>query len=100
MHDEIIKFSLDGEIADSNIVETRERQIQFLETQIRDSNAVPVLDMDPQFTLDYRPETETYRFELTMYGVEVGEDDVWQTAGMMSGKMIMKYTPQIRSKGF
>lgn len=93
MHDEIIKFSLDGEISDSNIVESKDRHVQFLETQMRDSGAVPALDLEPQFTLDYDAEKESYRFVLTVYGIEVGEEAAWQTAGIMAGKPIMRSTP-------
>lgn len=97
MHDDINKFSLDGEIKDSgNIVEQRERLVNFLETQMRDEGIVPALDLEPQFTLDYNSETEGYNFQLTVYGIEVGKEEAWQVAGVMSGKPIAKYTHPVK----
>lgn len=97
MHDEISKFSLDGEINDtSNIVQQKERLVNFLETQMRDEGCVPALDLEPQFTLDYNRESETYNFTLSVYGIEIGKEEVWQTAGVMGGKMIMKSTHPVK----
>lgn len=64
MHDEIIRYHLDGTMTDGNIVEQRERLIHSIEGQMRDDGAVPVLDLDPQFTLDYKPESGTFNFSL------------------------------------
>lgn len=88
---------MEGEIFDGNIVESKERLVFFVETQMRDDGVVPTLDMDPQFTLDYSPEREAYNFELSVYGSYVGSE-ACEVAGTMSGIMIMKSTPQIRSK--
>lgn len=96
MHDEIIKFSLDGEIADTNIVQQRERLIEFVENCMREEGAVPVLDLDPQFTLDYDSATEVYKFYLTVYGVYLGKEEAWQVSGTTSGTKTKKYTPPIK----
>lgn len=94
MHDEIHKFSLDGQIGDANLVEAKERLVLFLEDKMRDEGFVPALDIEPQFTLDYRPKDETYDFILTVYGIWVGRESACNTiAGMMSGKPIMKFIP-------
>jgi hypothetical protein len=92
LHENIKKFSLTGEMNDDNVVEERERLILFLENQMRDSGIVPVLDMDPQFTLNYMPDKEAYKFELSIYGTKVGKDTAWQTSGIMNGKPITKTT--------
>ena len=99
MHDDIRKFFLTGEIPDNNIVQTRDRLVDFLENHMRDFDYVPALDLEPQFTLDYDSESETYRFQLTVYGVRV-EEAVWDTAGIMSGKTILLSTPKNKSKDF
>ena len=98
MHDEIIRYSLEGTIGDGNIVEQRARLIDSLEGQMRDMGAVPVLDLDPQFTLDYKPDSETYNFSLSVYGTYVGGTNSWQTAGVTSGTTISRYTPQSKLK--
>ena len=88
MHDDIKRFSLDGEIDSSNLVEEKERLIQFLETQMRDSGFVPALDLEPQFTRNYVPAKESYSFELSCYGIHVGKVKAWELAGIMGGKTI------------
>jgi hypothetical protein len=99
MHEDIKTFSLNGEIDDSNLVETKERLVEALEDMIRDHGCVPVLDMDPQFTLNYIPDREIYEFVLTIYGVRIDEEkDAWATVGMMNGKPIMRYIPKNKSK--
>lgn len=93
MHDNIKKFSLAGTLADSsNIVESKERLIFALESQMRDNGVAPSLDLDPQFTLNYRPDSEDYAFELTIYGVKVGIQQSWRMTGISNGKPIMKST--------
>jgi hypothetical protein len=94
MHEDIKTFTLDGKIDDSNLVQGKDRLIEFVETQMRDLGAVPVLDLEPQFTLDYIPELERYDFKLTLYGITVGEEDAWQIGGMMNGKLIPRYIPK------
>lgn len=91
MHDEITRYSREGEIDDNNLVESKSRLVHDLEIEMRDDGYVPALDLDPQFTLDYRPETGTFNYALTVYGISIGEQS-WQVAGIMSGKTIMKYT--------
>lgn len=91
MHEDIKTYTLDGEVDDKNLVETRERLILFMENMMREHGAVPVLDMDPQFTLDFKPDKELYEFKLTLYGVYVGKDEAWQIAGLMNGKAITKH---------
>jgi hypothetical protein len=99
MHDEVKRFPLDGEIVDSgNLVTAKERLVNFVETQMRDEGYVPVLDLEPQFTLDYNLDTEGYSFKLSVYGVHVGKEGAWQSAGMMNGKMITKPTHRVRLK--
>jgi len=88
MHDNIEKYSLDGIVADNNIVSAKETLIRSLESQMRDEGYAPVLDIDPQFTLDYRSEDGSYNFCLTIYGIYC--QDAWNVAGVMSGKIIWK----------
>jgi hypothetical protein len=100
MHDDIIRYSLDGQIDDSNVVQSKERLIHHLEGDMRDEGVVPSLDLDPQFTLYYNEDTEQYDFSLTVYGVYVGKEEAWQGAVVTSGKKITKPTPPTKSKAF
>lgn len=101
MHEEIIRYSMSGDITDSNLENRKSQLVNFLETQMRDEGVVPSLDLDPGFTLDYDTARAVFRFELSVYGVYVGkEGDLWGTAGVTGGKRIMKHTPLSKLKGF
>lgn len=91
MHDEIRKFYLEGELG-QNVVTTRERLIFHLENMMRDYGFVPSIDNEPQFTLDYDADRESFNFKLTVYGVKIGDNKSWQISGVTSGKEIPKYT--------
>ena len=96
MHDAIRDFTLQGETTDNNLVQTKENIIKFVEDRMRDEGFIPVLDIEPQFTLNYVPEDEKFIFMITVYGVHVG-DGAWQAGGMMGGKIIMKSSPPTKS---
>jgi hypothetical protein len=94
MHEDIRKFSLEGEVAETNMVNTKDRLVHHIESLMRDYSYVPALDLEPQFTLDYVPESEAFKFNLTVYGIKVDKEKAWSTGGIMNGKEIPKYTPQ------
>jgi hypothetical protein len=96
MHENIKKFSLKGEMGDGNFAELQARHIDFVERQMRDEGFVPCVDNEPQFTRHYRPSTETWDFELTVYGVEVGRHKAWSISGVANGKMIHRTTQPAR----
>lgn len=98
MHDEIIRYSLEGTMTDGNLVSRKEQYVHFVETWMRDEGVVPNLDLDPQFTLDYDATGETFRFSLSVYGNFVGGQQAWQAEGMTLGTMVMKPTFPIKSK--
>ena len=91
MHDDIRKFSLEGDIG-SDTVKTRERLIEFIESNMRDYGYVPALDNEPQFTRTFDEKTETFKFRLTVYGVAMDKEKVWGVSGVMNGKEIPRYT--------
>jgi hypothetical protein len=95
MHDEIKKFSLEGVLGEPNIVETKQRMIDYVENMMRDYAYVPALDLEPQFTLDYVPEENGFKFQLSVYGVKVDSaEHARKTGGIMGGNEIPKYQPQ------
>ena len=94
MHEDIRKFSLEGQLRETDIVKTKDRIVEYVENLMRDYSYVPALDLEPQFTLDYSPEDEAYVFTLSVYGIRVDKEKAWSTGGVMNGKEIPKYTPQ------
>lgn len=92
MHDDIRRFSLTGTISQDKLLQTRERLIEDVEAGMRDEGYVPVLDLYQQFTREYDPGTGTFSFEVSVYGVYVGES-AWQQAGMTNGILVEKYIP-------
>jgi hypothetical protein len=98
MHDEVIRYSMAGELPDSKVVQSKERMMHFLTVQMKESGCVPILDLAPHFTLDYHPERETFAFELSMYGVFIGKEAAWQAEGLMNGTVITSTTPRTKSK--
>lgn len=99
MHDEVVRFPLEGVLTDKlNIAQHKERMIHFLEGDMRDRGYIPLLDMEPHYTHSWDNEGEHFVFVLSVYGVYVGKEQAWRTSGIMSGKMIPKYTPPAKSK--
>lgn len=94
MHDEIIRYSMEGQISDADIVTNKERLIYFLEEEMRGQGVAPTLDMDPQFTLDYDGEAEVFNFALSVYGSYVGSEKACEVAGTMFGKAVPRYAPK------
>lgn|SRR4051812_497419 len=100
MHDRIKRFSLNGIILPELAVQTRERLIINIESDMRDQGYVPVLDLTPQFTRVYDAVKEHFEFDLSVYGVYVGKDEEWQIAGMTDGKLVERHIPSHKSSQF
>lgn len=99
MHERIRPFTMVGIINDEvDMVGNKENMIHWQESYMRDEGYVPVLDMDPQYHHQYDAGNEEFNFTLTVYGAYVGEEEAWQVSGVMSGKKIMKSSPNPKSK--
>lgn len=86
MHDDIKAFTVEGVINADKFIQTRDRLIHNIETDMREDGYAPVLDLTPQFTREYDAEHEVFNFKLTIYGVYVGKETAWQTAGLTNGR--------------
>jgi len=74
MRKQIHNFNISGIIKDdSHLMSAREHYERLLVQQMRDGGYVPVLDMLPQFNLQYVPQKDQYAFVLTMFAVFVGK---------------------------
>lgn len=96
MHDDIKKFSINGELQDTAVVKVKERMIFFLESRMRDDGFVPSLDLDPQFTVDYMADKEVFKFNLSIYGVEVGKEKACRVSGVTNGKEVRRYIAPVK----
>lgn len=92
MHDEIKRFALTGEVDSGTFVSARDALIQEVEATMRDEGYVPVVDLIPQFTRMFKPETGTFDFELSVYGAFVGEDKAWEVRAWTNGTLIERST--------
>lgn len=98
MHDEIIRYTITGEVSDRGLSQIKDSMIHWIETHMRDDGVVPNLDIDPQFTRTYVEDRDVFKFSLTMYGVYVGSEKAWQEAGMMNGMTISRSIVPARLK--
>ena len=97
MHQEIVDFHLEGEVLEQNLVKQKETLVRAVEDGMRESGHVPILDIEPQFSLEYQMgNVGKFKFHLTVYGVWVGEES-WDVAGVTNGKKILKYTQKPKS---
>jgi hypothetical protein len=93
---EIKNFSVEGIIvaSDKYLPRTRDNYVRLLITDMRDEGYVPVLDLDPNITVDFVPDTGVFLMSVVVYGVKVGIEKSWEYEGMTANKLIPKSTPK------
>ena len=97
MHEEIKRFGFKGIVAEgTNVVEFKNSMVRFVENQMREEGFVPALDIEAQYTQQYHQEHNNYSFEISVYGLYVGEEKAWQAAGVMNGRTILRSIPQTK----
>lgn len=85
----IHKFTITGTIGDdSHFIKAREMYERTITQQMRDKGYVPVLDMAPQFKLNYIEQKNQYGFMLTMFGVFVGRKRAYEVEGFSGQSFI------------
>lgn len=73
-HKPIKRFFLDGNIKDeANLARLKIEYIRLLVSEMRFSGYVPRIDIDPDFTIEYNEKTESFIFNLSIYGIHVGK---------------------------
>lgn len=98
-HKPIKKFSLSGVIRDeSSIARLRSEYARLIISEMRISGHVPRLDIDIDFTIDYIEEKESFKFEITIYGIYVGRKQSEWIAGIDRIKPI--YIAPTKSKEY
>lgn len=73
-HRPIKRFFLDGNIKDeASIGRLKIEYVRLLVSEMRISGYVPRIDIDPDFTIEYNEKTESFIFNLSVYGIYVGK---------------------------
>lgn len=97
MHEEIKRFGHEGVVAGSvDVIEFKQNMVRWVEAEMKDEGFIPALDIEVQYTQDYSAADDTYKYRLSIYGLYVGRDKAWDAVGVMNGRTIQKYTPQIK----
>jgi hypothetical protein len=91
-------FYLEGELLDDSvIISTKDIAERTIKTDMRDKGYVPVLDIDPIWSVEYNAITDQWFFEISMHGFYAGKRKAWQYQGWSQGKMIPRPTPPATS---
>lgn len=88
----IKNFGFDGVIKDDAAIPRMRTQYEkMIIDSMRTSGYIPVLDLDPQFYLEYDHEKDQYQFSIYMHGIYVGKKKSYQYEGF-SGKRLIPRT--------
>jgi hypothetical protein len=97
-HKAIKRFDLDGTIYDeSSLPRFKLEYTRILITELRISGYVPRLDIDPDFTISYNENTQSFDFKLSLYGIYVGKRQSEWILGL-DGTLVVHHTPTSKSK--
>jgi len=91
-------FLIGGVIKDdASIGKSRLMYERTLLQQMRDRGYVPVLDLEPQFSIKYNENKDTYSFNLEMFGVYVGKKKAQEIEGFSGQQFYKRNTKQVLS---
>lgn len=77
MHEDITRFSETGEIkSEAYFLRTKENLLRVLEDKMYETGYLPVVDLQPHWTLVRDEERDMYEFHFSIFGVYVGEENV------------------------
>lgn len=76
-HKPIKKFSVEGEILDDSLIaRMKDEYTRLLISQMKISNHVPRVDIEPDITIKYNTDKKRFTFKITIYGVNVGKENI------------------------
>lgn len=91
MNKKLKSFGMQGQIHDdSAIPRLRKEYERVIEQDMRSQGYVPILDLDIQFSLDYDESSDTYNFDIVLYGIYVGKKKSYQYEGFSGQALIPK----------
>ena len=74
---------------DSKIWQTRETAKNTLITEMRDGGYVPLIDLDPAWSLEYDEVSRKFSFVMTIHGAFVGKKRSWEVYGLSGNREVM-----------
>jgi hypothetical protein len=85
----IKSFYINGTInSDSDMVRLKEMYLKLLTDEMRSNGYVPVLDLDPQWSVKYNHQKDNYAFQLEVYGVYLGKKKAQEVEGFSGQNFI------------
>lgn len=89
MNKKLKSFGMQGQIHDdSAIPRLRNQYVSLIESDMRSQGYVPILDLDIQFSLSYDEPTDTYEFDIVIYGVYVGRKKSYLYEGFSGQNLV------------
>lgn len=95
IHKDVHKITVDGDIAEMDMERHKSELIRTMQDQLRVDGHIPLLDMDPQFSVGYDFERDVRTFTLSVFGIK--GDNPWDYSGVLSGRAIKKSTTNPKS---
>lgn len=84
-------FPIEGILKDDSvIISQKENYYKLLDSHMRSSGYVPVLDLDPQFNLEYNHVKDQYHFTYVLFGVYVGKRKAIKNVGYSGNILISR----------
>lgn len=75
IREEAIEYKIDGEAKDHEwLLANRKTLESHMFEEMRLSGILPILDRDTNLSFDFKPDTETFTFELSSTGYRVGTE--------------------------
>jgi len=74
--------------SDSDMVRLKEMYLKLLTDEMRSNGYVPVLDLDPQWSVKYNHQKDNYSFQLEIYGVYLGKRKAQEVEGFSGQNFI------------
>ena len=73
-HKPLKRFGLEGSIYDDSAIwRLKIEYMRLMISEMRLSGYVPRIDIAPDFTMSYNEKSESFNFELSLYGIYVGK---------------------------
>jgi hypothetical protein len=94
----IKSFLIAGVIKDDTVLaKSRENYERLLLQDMRAKGYVPVLDLEPQFSIKYNEAKDNYSFYLEMFGVYVGKRKSQEIEGFSGQQFFKRNSTQVMS---